>query len=504
MPCAESYPVTVGAAKALRDKSPPRADDAAASVAASSGVSTTESSKDPGRASEAEPVPQAVPDKKIKAPVSSRPKRPFGMTTLAALRQRPQPAALRQKEVRTEAVKAEQRPVSHQPLMRQPVADTGGPSGAAIPSPINGADTVTGLALAEPSSAVASTSSDWNLTQPEIAFEASQTAGFYHVAALSLHGSAAASDLEGATPSADLPAKPHPMLNKQQRHAQQLDQAAVDDASAGPSSSEAADWLSAVTYEPGSAQLSQQSQSQQAQRHNSSRQSLPSDASVSDTDFMWGAFDHSSLTPADQSGRPVLAGHSASGSAADSAQDSANNSPPEFSFGSFAVGLTLTAAPATASHPQHHQMQGLSRNAESWQAESFESRGESSRVAAADTRQSNAESSAMASASVSDDDSTPAAAPVFGQRVAGRGPFQLSTELQMALSGKPKPVRGRAKAALALPEPSADLMLQRALLEKPKPRPRPRRPRVTPQSTGMSLQCCMQALFSTLQPNVMS
>ena len=523
MPCAScltiwchaaDVPETGGASKYSVHAS------AAAATAAAPGSPVSDSSKEGILVPEAGllVVDLIKPDKK-RTPAPSKPKRLFGMTTLAALRQRPQLAALRQKEAQLSGAKAEQLRSSPPPRVHAVSDDTAGPSSAPLDSPLRRADMAADSTSAEPSSVTAVTSSDWNLAQSQGANQA-QRAGH----SMPAHSNSAEPAVEGAAPvthgatsPAHLPGKAQPKLAKKERHVHNSDPVAVTDDSAGPSSSsEAADSASpaaelaipalqdkATANEFGRAQVTQRTQAQQAQQAEPSQQPLQSAASG----HAWGTASPHRHTPpgqiADESFPPLSQARerrskqvyqpAAAALAADTAGPRGHADTAELSFGTFAADTPSMAAGVRAPRPEHSQQDNdLGATAEpSHQAQTAETQ----RLPQAETGAmlSRAESSLQASSSASFTEAastTPAeaaalAAPlVFGQRVAGRGPFQLSNELQMALSGKPKPGRGRGKAAVPLPEPSADLVLQRALMEKPKPRPRPRRPPVTPQSTG--------------------
>lgn len=506
-PDAGSNSVSKSAAKLSPDRG--------AATSSSALASDSQDSLDP----KAEPLPLALAtqERRSKTAIPSKPKRPFGLTTLAALRQRPQPTVLRHKEAKASTAKAQPLQTSQLALAQQPSSDTVGSSSTAGNAPTVDAGNAAELAVAEPRSAL--TPSNQNLAQPEAALEAVQadqsTPPANEPAA---SGSEASADDAGeATSPVYLPPKPQPKLNKKQRRAQQRDQAAVDDDSAGPSSSGAADmaWSDAESATPALpeeaivtqsslARLTQSSQPQQTQQDDSS-QLLHSAGSARGISTVWGTLD--TLTGA-SSGQmnnerfpPLSQADSSSESAmrpaAGSADYSAHADEQELSVDAFMAGAPIAASIGESSVQQTQQEDCMSTTAvSSRQAERAEHFAESSSQAEADVMQTPAGSSALTAMSVPDDDAAAASAeaavvaahPVFGQRIAGRGPFQLSSELQMALSGKPKPGRAKAKADMPLPEPSADLILQRALMEKPKPRPRPRRPRVTPQSTGNVLE----------------
>ena len=443
------------------------------------------------------------PDRK-KTPAPSKPKRLFGLTTLAALRHRPQLAALRQKEAQLSSVKAKPPSSSPQPRVHAANDDTAGPSSAPLDLPLQHADMAVDSTSAGPSSATAATSSDGNLAQPQGANQALHEG----------HNMPACSDsaepaVEGAAPVTDggtspvhIPGKPQPKLAKKERHVHNSDQVAV---SARPSSFEAAGLLSllaaesatlashdgAIADELGTAQETQSTQPEQplqsaASNHawgTVSAQRHASPGQIADESFP--PLSHA------QERRPKPVYHPAAGLAADTAGPSGHANAAVLSFGDFAADTASTGASERQPEAEDSQQDNClgARSAPSRQAQNAEL--QSSPQTEDDTMLSRAESSLQASSSASvaavaspAEAAAPAASVVFGQRVAGRGPFQLSNELQMALSGKPKPGRGRGKAAVPLPEPSADLVLQRALMEKPKPRPRPRRPPVTPQSTG--------------------
>lgn len=454
------------------------------------------------------------PDRK-RTPVASKPKRLFGMTTLAALRQRPQLAVLRQKEAQLSSAKAEQLRGSPPPRVHAVSDDTAGPSSAPVDLSLRSADMAADSTTAGPSSATAAVFSDWNLAQSQRANQALPAGhgmpAHSHSAEPAIDGAAPA--IDGATSPVHITGKPQPKLAKNERHVHNRDQIVFTDDSAGPSSSEAAGTASsaaefaipalqdkAVVNESGRGQVTQPQQAQQAE---SSQQTLQSAASG----HAWGTASPQRHAPpgqiADDSFPPLsqarerrpkqLYQPAAVASSADTAGPSGHADAAELSFGTFAADTPSMAAAVRVSRTDHSQRDNDlgAAAAPSRQAQSAEL--QSSPPAEANAMLSRGESSLQASSSASFakaasttpvEAATHAAPLVFGQRLAGRGPFQLSTELQMALSGKPKPGRGRGKAAVPLPEPSADLVLQRVLMEKPKPRPRPRRPPVTPQSTG--------------------
>ena len=455
------------------------------------------------------------PDRK-KTPAPSKPKRLFGLTTLAALRHRPHLAALRQKEAQLSSVKAE--PLTSSPRVHAASDDTAGPSSTPLDLPLRRADMAVDRTSAGPSSATAATFSDWKLAQPQGANQA-----VHEGRSMQAHSDSAEPAVEGAAPVPDgatslvhIPGKPQPKLAKKERHVQNSNRAAVYDDSAGPPSSEAAGSASSpaaksatlashdgatANEELGTAQVTQRTQPQQAQQAASSQQPLQSAASG----HAWGTVSPQRHAPpgqiADESFPPLSQARerrpkqvyqpAAVAFAADTAGPSGHADPAVLSFGAFAAGTSSMAASVRQPGADHSQRDNDSgaRTEPSRQAQDAEL--QSPPQTEANATLSRAQSSLQASSSASvvaaaspAEAAAPAAPLVFGQRVAGRGPFQLSSELQMALSGKPKPGRGRGKAAVPLPEPSADLVLQRALMEKPKPRPRPRRPAVTPQSTG--------------------
>lgn len=449
------------------------------------------------------------PDKK-KTPVPSKPRRLFGLTTLAALRQRPQLAALsRQKEAQLSTAKAEHLRSSSPPARPSASDDTAGPSNAPLDSSLPRADMAADAALAGPSSAPAAASSEWNLAQSQGATQA-----LHEGHSLPVHSDSAQPAPEpaapvtgGATSPANSLPKTQPKLANKDTPVHHGDRVAVSDNTAGPSHSGAAGSTpesaapalhdgAAASEQPSIAQETQRTQPTQAQQAGTSQQAAASG-------HAWGTLSPQRHAPpgqvADESfpplsqareRRPRPVYHPPAGLAADTAGPSGH---AELSFGDFTAGTSSMAAsvrqPGAALSQQGRD---LGANAEpSCQAQTAEL--QSAPQAEADAVQSRAESSLRASvteaASAAPAEAAgPAASLVFGQGIAGRGAFQLSNELQMALSGKPKPGRGRGKAAVALPEPSADLVLQRALMEKPKPRPRPRRSPVTPQSTG-TLSC---------------
>ena len=463
------------------------------------------------------------PEKK-KAPAPTKSKRLFGMTTLAALRQRPQLPSLRQKEAKLSTVKAEELRGSPPPTVPSVSEDTAGPSNAPLDTPLCSTDMAAGSA-AQPSPAVASTSSGWNLAQSQGANQAQHEDHSMPPQQLSKAASGETttqqshlSDSAGPPPSAsvtdeatapvDFPVKPQPKLSQKERRAQTGGRAAVDDDSAGPSTSAVAGATSpaAAPASPASYNEATANELSTAQATQRTQQQAQQSAGG---DLTWGTISPMSPAPANQLAdesfpplsqarqrRPRPIAHPAPGLAADTAGPSVHAGTAELSFGDFAAGTSPTAEGVRAPRPdQTRSDNGLGATVEpSRQAQHAEVRAASPQQAEADAAPSRADSSIPASSSASLTDASaatlaePAAAiPAvgLGQRIAGRGPFQLSNELQMALSGKPKPGRGRGKAALPLPEPSADLVLQRALMEKPKPRPRPRRPPVTPQSTGI-------------------
>ena len=457
------------------------------------------------------------PDKK-RTPAPSKPKRLFGMTTLAALRQRPQLAALRQKEAQLSGAKTEQLRSSPPPRMHAVSDDTAGPSSAPLDSPLCPADTAADPTSAEPSSAAPAASSNWNLAQSQGANQALCAGHSMPVRSNSAEPAeeGAASVTAGPTSPTHIPGKPQPKLAKQERHVHNAGQVAVTDGSAEPSSAEAAGSASpaaqsatpalqdnATANDLGRAQVTQHTQPQQAQQAEPSQQPLQLAASG----HAWGTVSPQRHAPpgqiADESFPPLSQARerrskqvyqpSAVPWAADTPGPRGHADAAELSFGTFAADTPSMAAGVRAPRPDHSQRDSdLGATAESSrQAQTAEpqSRPEAETDAMLPRLESSLQASSSASfaeaASTTPAEAAALAAPlVFGQRVAGRGPFQLSNELQMALSGKPKPGRGRGKAAVPLPEPSADLVLQRALMEKPKPRPRPRRPPVTPQSTG--------------------
>ena len=490
-----------------------------AAAAAAPGSPVADSSKEGVLDSEAGllEVDLIKPDKK-KTPAPSKPKRLFGMTTLAALRQRPQLAALRQKEAQLSGAKAEQLRGSPPPRVHAVSDDTAGPSSAPLELPLRRVDMAADTTTPGPSSATAAASSDWNLARSQ---EPNQALRAGH--SMPAHSNSAEAGVEGAAPAtggatspAHTPGKPQPKLAKKERHVHNSHQAAGTDDTLGPSCSEAAGSASpaadstvpalqdeATVNEVGRAQATQRSQPQQAHQAESSQQPLQSAASG----HAWGPVSPQRHAPpsqiADDSFPPLSQARerrpkqvhqpAAVASPADTAGPSGHVDAAELSFGTFAADTPSMAAGVRTPRADHSQRDNdLDAAAEpSRQVQNAEV--QSPPQAEADAVLSRAESSLQASSSALSAEAaslTPAeaaavAAPlVFGQRAAGRGPFQLSSELQMALSGKPKPGRGRGKAAVPLPEPSADLVLQRALMEKPKPRPRPRRPPVTPQSTG--------------------
>ena len=499
---AGSNPVSNSAAKA----SPTGA-------ATSSSVLATDSDKKPlVPETELLPLGPVTQEKRSKAAVPSKPKRPFGMTTLAALRQRPQPAVLRQKEAKASAAKTQPLHTSQPALGQQASNETAAPSSAGADTSTVGAGNAADLALAEPSSA--SAPSSWNLAQPERAPQQADQSTAPANEPVAPGSEASAGDAGEATSPVYLPPKPQPKLNKKQRRAQKRDQAEVDDDLAGPSSSGAVDmaWPDAESAAPASsdeatlsesspAQVTQASQTQRTQQDDFSQQLLHSAGSPQGSSTVWGTLATLPGASSDQMNNerfpPLSQTDSRSESAMSPAPISAdyNESVQELSFAAVMAGTPMAASVGESSAQQTQLEDDMSATAESSRrAERAECFAESSRQAEVDVAQTQAGSSALTAVSASDGDASAAAAPdepavaaappMFGHRFAGRGPFQLSTELQMALSGKPKPGRAKAKADVPLPEPSADLILQRALMEKPKPRPRPRRPRVTPQSTG--------------------
>lgn len=450
------------------------------------------------------------PDKR-KTPVPSKPRRLFGLTTLAALRQRPQLAALsRQKEAQLSTAKAEQLRSSSPPARPSAREDTAGPSNAPLDSSLRHADMAADAASAGPSSATAAASSDWNLAQSQGANRA-----LHEGRSMPLHSDSAEPAPEPAAPVTDgaqstassLP-KTQPKLANKDTPVHHGNQVVVSNDSAGPQHPEpagsmtpAAESAAAALHDgataseqPSTAQETQRTQPMQAQQAGTSQQAAASG-------HAWGTLSPQRHAPpgqvADESFPPLSQARERrprpvypppAGLAADTAGPSGHAGTAALSFGDFTAGTSSMAAsvrpPGAALSLQGSD---LGANAEpSRQVQTAEL--QSAPQAEANAAQSRAGSSLQASvteaASAAPAEAAgPAASLVFGQGLTGRGAFQLSNELQMALSGKPKPGR-RGQVAAPLPEPSADLVLQRALMEKPKPRPRPRRPPVTPQSTG--------------------
>ena len=448
------------------------------------------------------------PDKK-KTPVASKPRRLFGLTTLAALRQRPQLAALsRQKEAQLSTAKADQLRSSSPPARPSANDDTAGPSNAPFHSSPQHAGMAVESASAGPSSATAAASSDWNLAQSQGANQAQHEGHSMPVHSDSAQPAPAspASVIDGAHSTASSLPKTWPKLANRDTPVHHGDQSAVSDDSAGPQHPEpagsmapAAESAAAALHDgataseqPSTAQETQRAQPMQAQQAGTSQQAAAST-------HVWGTLNpHRHAPPgqvADESFPPLSQArerrprplyHPPAGLAADTAGPSGHADTAELSFGDFTTGTSsMVASVRQPGGSLSQQGNDLGANAEpSRQAQTAEL--ESAPQAEADAAQSRAESSLQASVSgAASAAPAEAAGPslVFGQGITGRGAFQLSNELQMALSGKPKPGR-RGQVAVPLPEPSADLVLQRALMEKPKPRPRPRRPPVTPQSTG--------------------
>lgn len=469
-------------------------------VRAAAGSPAAAGSKDAIPDPEDDPLPlDLIKRDKKRAAVPSKAKRLVGFTTLAALRQRPQMAALRQREAKPGNVKAEQLRRVSPPRAPAVSDDTAGPSNAPLDLPLGRADGAAGSTSAEPCSSLAPASSGWNLTQPQGANQALR-----EVRSLQPHGDSAspAPVSDEDTSPVFFPSMPQPKLDQETS-----DQAAVFDelaGAAGPTWSAAASAAPAAheaTARVRTAQVTLHPQRQQAQQEASSQQPLQ----ASDRDSAWGPVSppsHSLPDPTADASFPPLSqavqsrlkpvAQPAAGLAADTASPSQHAGASELSLDVFLAPLAAGVRESGANNTQREihldgsvdlslQAQGAEPCADSPQA-----------WAQAGAALSGADTSILASSSAAAIEShsvapaEPAAAVVaplvFGQRVAGRGPFQLSHELQQALSGKPKP--GRGKPALPLPEPSADLVLQRALMEKPKPRPRPRRTPVTPQSTG--------------------
>lgn len=461
------------------------------------------------------------PDKR-KTPVPSKPRRLFGLTTLAALRQRPQLAALsRQKEAQLSTAKAEQLRSSSPPARPSASDDTAGPSNAPLHASPRHAGMAAESALAGPGSATAAASSDWNLAQSSGANRAQ-----HEVHGMPVHSDSAepaseppAPVTDGATtsPANSLP-KTQPKLANRNTLVHHGDQVAVTDNTAGPSHPEpagsmppAAESAAAAMHDGATAieQLSTAQETQRAQPMQAQQAGTSQQAAASG--HAWGTLSpHRHAPPgqvADESfpplsqareRRPRPVYHPPAGLSADTAGPSGHTGTAELSFGDFTAGTSSLAASVRqpgGSLPQ--QGNDLGANAEPSRHQAQTAELQSGQQAEADDTQARAESSLQASVTEAAS-AAPAEAVgpslVFGQGITGRGAFQLSNELQMALSGKPKPGR-RGQVAVPLPEPSADLVLQRALMEKPKPRPRPRRPPVTPQSTGIFSQSALTAIL---------
>lgn len=461
------------------------------------------------------------PDKK-KTPVPSKPRRLFGLTTLAALRQRPQLAALRQKEAQLSTAKAQQLRSSSPPAGPSASDDTAGPSNAPFHSSPRHAGMAAEPALAASSSAAAAASSDWKLAQSQGAHHQALHEGH----SMPVHSDSAEVAPEPAAPvtgrattsSASSLPKTQPKLANNDTPVHHGDQVVVSEASAGPPHPEPAGSVSpaaesaapalhdgaTASEQPSTAQETQRTQSMPAQQAGTSQQAAAGG-------HAWGTLSpHRHAAPgqvADESfpplsqareRRPRPVYHPPAGLAADTAGPSGHAGTAELSFGDFIAGTSSMAAsvgqPGAALSQQGNDL-GVGAQP-SYQVQTAELQ----IAPEADATQPQAESSLQASvteaaSAAPAEAAAPAASLGFGQGIAGRGAFQLSNELQMALSGKPKPSR-RGQAAVPLPEPSADLVLQRALMEKPKPRPRPRRPPVTPQSTGTLSQNCINCHFA--------
>lgn len=476
------------------------------SAAAALGSPPPGSSQDAISDSEAEPLPlDLIKREKKKAPTPSKPKRLFGLTTLAALRQRPQ-LALRQKEAKRSIVKAEQLTRSSPPRAPAVSDDTAGPSNAPLDLPVGHADPAPESPSAGPLPALASVPREWKRAHSPGAHQEGHS--------MPPDGnSAGLAPVTDEATSFTFPPLPQPKLDQELR-LQTGSHAAVNDDLGGLSASEAAGPAStaadsaphdgAAATDLGIAQVTPRTQRQQAQQGVPSQQPLQSP----DPDSAWGLVSPRSYAPPDAMAdasfpplshavqrRPNPMVQPALRLAAETAGAIRHADAAEFSLGSFAVPMVAGARELNADPPQ---------GASVWpsrQAQGAEPQADSPNRGDADTAPPGADTSLLASSSAAAVTAPPAGTPaagvplVFGQRVAGRGPFRLSNELQQALSGKPKPGRGRDKPAVPLPEPSADLVLQRALMEKPKPRPRPRRPPVTPQSTGMFSCHCIHCAF---------
>lgn len=475
------------------------------SAAAALGSPPPGSSKDVISDPEAEVLPlDLIKREKKKAPTPSKPKRLFGLTTLAALRQRPQ-LALRQKEAKRSIVKAEQLRRSSPPRALAVSDDTAGPSNAPLDLPLGHAVTAAESPSAGPLPALASVPREWKRAHSSGADREGHSM-------LPDGSSAALAPVTDKATSFTFPPLPQPKL-KQELRVQMGSHAAVSDDLEGPSASEAAGPAltaadsaahdGAAATKLGIAQVTPRTQRQQAQQGVPSQQSLQSP----DPDSAWGLVSPHSYAPSDTMAdasfpplshavqrrpNPMMQPAPRLAQAAETAGPSGHADAAELPFGALVVPLVAAVRqleqPLGASVWPSRQAPGVERLADS------------PHRADADTAPPGADISLLASSSAAAVTAPPAAPaetpaagvpPVFGQRVAGRGPFRLSNELQQALSGKPKPGRGRDKPASPLPEPSADLVLQRALMEKPKPRPRPRRPPVTPQSTGTSSCHCI-------------